>query len=130
MHGILINYLHGTSKWTIGTRHRVPIGVVSQFHRGGGLRALKRDQHVEVARTFLAKRDERLVLRRLVPSVQCRHVRELNYYDPLGLPVAALGKFVAAALGQIAATVLRKSSGPPDPVFLKLDRVCNLMFDN
>ena len=42
------------------------------------LGAFEGDQHVEVARAFLAQGDERLVLGRLVPAVKRRRVRKLD----------------------------------------------------
>jgi hypothetical protein len=68
--------------------------------------ALKCDQHIQIACTFLSKGNQRLVLRRVVPSVQGIHVREFYDYDPLRLPMASLRHFVASGLCQVAPAIL------------------------
>jgi hypothetical protein len=58
------------------------------------LRALKYDQHVLIACARLTKRNERLILRRVVEGVERIHVRELDDDNALRLPMAALGQFM------------------------------------
>ena len=64
--------------------------------------ALKRDQHIQIACTFLTKSNEWLVLRGVVPSVQGVHVWEFYNYDSLRPPMASLGHFVTSALREVA----------------------------
>ena len=49
--------------------------------------------------------------------------REFDDDDPLRLPVASLGHFVAAAPGQIASAVFGDHRPDLDPVFLELGGV-------
>src|ERR1700694_1450976 len=51
-----------------------PGGVGRVPKRMRMLCALKRDQHIQITGTFLTKGDERLVFRRVVPSVEGIHI--------------------------------------------------------
>ena len=73
--------------------------------------ALKRDQHIQIACTFLTKSNQWLVLRGVVPSVQGVHVWEFYNYDSLRPPMASLGHFVTSALREVAPAIL--SDGGP-----------------
>jgi hypothetical protein len=64
--------------------------------------ALKRDQHIQITCTFLTKGDERLLFRRIVPSVEGIHVWELYDYNPFWFPMSSLRHFMASALCQVA----------------------------
>src|ERR1700730_5924975 len=92
--------------------------------------ALKRDQHIQIACTFLTKSNQWLVLRGVVPSVQGVHVWEFYNYDSLRLPMASLGHFVASALSQVAPPILSDHRAHVGPVLLKLGRVMDDALNN
>src|SRR5215471_4858917 len=69
------------------------------------LHALEREQHVQVAGGLFSKGNERLVLRRIVPAVEGVHIWKFDDGNSLGLPMATLRHFVAAALCEVSPTV-------------------------
>jgi hypothetical protein len=92
--------------------------------------ALKRDQHTQITCTFLTKGDERLLFRRIVPSVEGIHVWELYDCDPFWFPMSSLRHFMASALCQVAPAVLRDHRPDLGPVFLEFGRVGDDVFNN
>src|SRR5229473_3125330 len=94
------------------------------------LNAFEREHHIQVACRFLAKGNQRLIFRRVVPGVERIHVREFDDNDALRFPVASLGHFVAAALGQVASAMLGDHRPDLDPVFLEFGGVGDDMLND
>jgi hypothetical protein len=110
-----------------GTYRRGP----SDTRRAGGvLGALQRDQHVLIACGFLTKGNERLIFRRVVPSGEGDHVRELDDYDSFGFPVPSLRHFMASAFCQVTPAMLGDHRPDLGPVFLEFGRVRDDVLDN
>ena len=77
----------------LGCCRSTPSLIAAQAHPRN-LRALKYEQHVLIACARLTQRNERLILRRVVPGVEHIHVRKLDDDNALRLPMAALRQFV------------------------------------
>ena len=77
----------------LGRCRSTPSLIAAQAHPRN-LGALKYEQHVLIACARLTQRNERLILRRVVPGVEHIHVRKLDDDNALRLPMAALRQFV------------------------------------
>jgi hypothetical protein len=94
------------------------------------LNTLEGEQHIEIARAFLAKGDQRLVFRRGVPRVERTHVGKFDDHNALWFPVAALGQYMAATFRQVTAAVFGHHRGSLGSVLVEFRLVGDDVFCN
>jgi 3-deoxy-D-manno-octulosonate 8-phosphate phosphatase KdsC-like HAD superfamily phosphatase len=91
---------------------------------------LKCNQHVEIARALLTKRDERLIFNRIVPRIERVHVGKFDHDNSLWFSVSALRKSVRVAFCEVPTAMLGDHRSDLGSVLLELSRIGDDVFDD